>query len=79
LVKTFSRPLIVSAAFTANCCDITEETKDWKFVSGETELPIVQSGLSLMTLANRLSVAEISAVIRCIYARAIGFFDISLN
>jgi hypothetical protein len=47
-------------------------------LSGETELPIVQSGLSLITLAKRLSVAEISAAMRCIFARAIGAFDIYL-
>ena len=55
---------------------MTEEIRDWKLLSGESELPIVQSGLSLITLAKRLSIAEISAVIRCIFAGAMGAFDI---
>jgi hypothetical protein len=39
------RPWIVSAAFVASCCEITELTNDSKFVSERANLPMVQSGL----------------------------------
>jgi hypothetical protein len=58
----------VRAAAVANCCEITEETSDSKWLRSGLLVPMSHSSEASMTEANRLSISAISPTILRIFA-----------